>query len=80
MGPEIMMLKGMQIAERDNIKAQISGARYMQCGVGGCGNCCVDGLGVPTCTDGPVMPREKVALIEDFGKYHRDALGKKHNF
>lgn len=79
-GPEIMMLKAGQLAERKGIAAQISVERYMKCGFGICGNCVVDGLGVPTCIDGPVMPLEKVLKIEDFGKYHRDHLGKKHNF
>lgn len=79
-GPEIMMLKAAQLAEQNGIKAQISVERYMKCGFGVCGNCVVDGLGVPTCMDGPVMPLEKVQQIEDFGKYHRDHLGKKHNF
>lgn len=79
-GPEIMMLKAAQLAEREGIKAYISVERYMKCGFGVCGNCVVDGLGVPTCMSGPVMPLEQVLKIEDFGKYHRDALGKKHSF
>lgn len=79
-GPEIMMLKGMQMAEEKNCKAQISVERYMKCGFGVCGNCCVDGLGVPSCIDGPVMPLETVKQLRDFGKYHRDKLGKKQYF
>lgn len=79
-GPEIMMLKAAQLAEREGIDAQISVERYMKCGFGICGNCTVDGLGVPTCMDGPVMPLQKVLQIEDFGHYHRDDLGKKHYF
>jgi dihydroorotate dehydrogenase electron transfer subunit len=79
-GPEIMMLKGGQMAEARGVASQISVERYMKCGFGICGNCCVDGLGVPTCIDGPVMSFEKVKKIEDFGKYHRDHLGKKHYY
>lgn len=79
-GPEIMMLKGMQMADEKGCKAQISVERYMKCGFGVCGNCCVDGLGVPSCIDGPVMPLEKVKQLRDFGKYHRDKLGKKQYF
>lgn len=78
-GPEIMMMKAGEMAEREGIKAQISVERYMKCGFGICGNCVVDGLGVPTCISGPVMWREDVKKIEGFGKYHRDHLGKKHN-
>lgn len=76
-GPEIMMMKAVNLAKEKGINAQISVERYMKCGFGVCGNCVVDGLGVPTCISGPVMPLEKVLQIPDFGKYHRDNLGKK---
>jgi len=79
-GPELMMAKAAEMARGAGIKAQISVERYMKCGFGVCGNCVVDGLGVPTCVSGPVMSLEEVAGVEDFGKYHRDALGVKHNF
>lgn len=79
-GPEIMMLKGMQMAEAKGIDAQISVERYMKCGFGVCGNCCVDGLGVPSCIEGPVMPLAKVKQLRDFGQYHRDKLGKKQYY
>lgn len=79
-GPEIMMLKGAQAAEVAGAKAFVSVERYMKCGFGVCGNCVVDGTGEPMCLRGPVMPWEEVKKIEDFGHYHRDALGKKHSF
>lgn len=79
-GPEIMMFKAMEMAKDASVDAQISVERYMKCGLGVCGNCVVDGLGEPTCISGPVMSLEKVLQIEDFGKYHRDSLGRKHNF
>ena len=79
-GPELMMAKGAQIAQENKIDAQISIERYMKCGFGICGNCCADGLGVPTCLEGTVMPLKKILKLRDFGKYHRDGLGKKHYF
>jgi dihydroorotate dehydrogenase electron transfer subunit len=79
-GPEIMMMKAGEMAKAKGVAAQISVERYMKCGFGVCGQCVVDGLGVPTCISGPVMSRERVEEIEDFGKYHRDDLGKKHYF
>ena len=79
-GPEVMMLKAMKLAEAMGIEAQISVERYMKCGFGICGNCCVDGLGVPSCLEGPVMPLNKVLQLRDFGNYHRDKLGKKQYF
>ncbi len=79
-GPELMMLKAMQAAETRKIAAQISVERYMKCGFGICGNCCVDGTGVPSCISGPVMSLEQVQKLKDFGKYHRDHLGKKQYY
>jgi dihydroorotate dehydrogenase electron transfer subunit len=79
-GPEIMMLKGAEMADAKGAKGYVSVERYMKCGFGVCGNCVVDGLGDPVCMYGPVMSYERAKNIEDFGKYHRDELGRKHNF
>lgn len=79
-GPEVMMYKAAMMAKEAGIDAQISMERYMKCGFGVCGNCCVDGSGVPTCVSGPVMSLEEVLKTEDFGKYHRNNLGKKINY
>lgn len=79
-GPEVMMLKAAQMAKVHQLFAQISVERYMKCGFGVCGNCVVDGSGSPTCIVGPVMDLDDVLALEEFGKYHRDALGKKHAF
>ncbi len=79
-GPEVMMHKAMKLAEAKGIDAQISVERYMKCGFGICGNCCVDGPGIPSCLDGPVMPLKTVLTLRDFGNYHRDKLGKKITF
>lgn len=79
-GPEVMMVKAMHMAVSHKVDAQISVERYMKCGFGVCGNCCTDGLGVPSCIEGPVMPLKKVLKLRDFGNYHRDKLGKKQYF
>lgn len=79
-GPEMMMYAAAKMAKERGIGAQVSVERYMKCGMGICGNCCVDGSGVPSCVKGPVMTLEQLFDVEDFGKYHRDALGKKHYF
>ncbi len=79
-GPEIMMYKAAMMAKEKKIDAQISMERYMKCGFGVCGNCVVDGSGVPTCVNGPVMDLAEVLKCEDFGKYHRNNLGKKINY
>ncbi|MDP2690920.1 MAG: dihydroorotate dehydrogenase electron transfer subunit [bacterium] len=79
-GPEVMMAAVARIADEKKVPAQISLERYMKCGFGLCGNCCVDKTGDAICTKGPVVPLEYVKQVEEFGKYHRDDLGKKHKF
>jgi dihydroorotate dehydrogenase electron transfer subunit len=81
-GPEVMMKAVVAIANKNNLNAQISLERYMKCGFGLCGNCVVDPTGDPTCTKGPVVPLSYINSLNDieFGKYHRDALGKKRNW
>ncbi|RLF55668.1 MAG: dihydroorotate dehydrogenase electron transfer subunit, partial [Thermoplasmata archaeon] len=50
--------------------------RYMKCGFGICGQCCI-GKGLRVCKDGPVFDGETLKDIEEFGNYKRDASGKK---
>ena len=79
-GPEVMMAAVARIATKYKVPAQISLERYMKCGFGLCGQCVVDPIGDTTCTKGPVVSLEYVKKVDEFGKYHRDALGKKHEF
>lgn len=76
-GPEMMMKRVSDIAYEKNVPAQISVEKYMKCGFGICGNCVVDGCGITSCKNGPVMPNEIVRTLKDFGKYHRDSEGMK---
>ena len=75
-GPEIMMKKVVDIANKYNIPVQVSLERYMKCGIGICGQCCVDDEGLCVCKDGPVFWGDKLKYISEFGKYKRDASGK----
>lgn len=79
-GPELMMKAVSDIAWAKKIPAQISVERYMKCGFGICGNCCVDDLGITTCQKGTIMDNKMVRQIKEFGTYHRDGVGRKHNF
>lgn len=79
-GPELMMKAVSDIAWKLKIPAQISVERYMKCGFGICGNCCVDDLGITTCQAGPVMDNSLVRKIKEFGVYHRDSVGNKRSF
>lgn len=71
-GPEIMMKKVLDKVPPE--KSQFSLHRYIKCGIGICGACCVDGLRV--CKDGPVFTGEVLKKTE-FGIYRRNECGEK---
>jgi dihydroorotate dehydrogenase electron transfer subunit len=74
-GPERMMKKVVEICDKENINCEISLERYIKCGIGVCGQCCVDDLGIRMCVEGPVINKELAKKISEFGKYKRDASG-----
>ncbi len=57
-------------------KSQFSLQRYIKCGIGVCGSCCMDPDGLRVCRDGPVF-RGDVMLKSEMGKYARDASGRR---
>jgi len=71
-GPEIMMKKILDKVQPE--KSQFSLHRYIKCGIGICGACCVDGQRV--CKDGPVFTGEFLKKSE-FGLYRRNECGEK---
>lgn len=77
-GPEVMMKGVFDIVDKLKIPAQFSMERYMKCGLGICGQCCVDDVGWRVCAEGPVFWTDEIRLITEFGKYKRDAAGIKH--
>jgi dihydroorotate dehydrogenase electron transfer subunit len=79
-GPEIMMKAAGEIADDAGADCYLSVERYMKCGIGVCGQCALDGTGVLACKQGPVMSWNEVKELSEFGKYHRDAQGKKVEF
>ncbi|MDD5623490.1 MAG: dihydroorotate dehydrogenase electron transfer subunit [Candidatus Peribacteraceae bacterium] len=79
-GPERMLVAVSDLSFHEQIPSQLSLERYMKCGFGLCGNCVVDPLGIRLCTDGPVVRNDLCRKIMEFGKCHRDALGRKHAF
>lgn len=65
-GPEVMMVKAFEIAERNKVEFEGSLERYMKCGIGVCGQCVVnDKL---TCSDGPVFSGDELREMSEFGK------------
>ncbi len=79
-GPELMMKAVIDLSDKFKVPCQISMERYMKCGFGICGQCAVDGLGIPICKKGPVLDKEVARQITEFGKYKRDATGAKVYF
>ncbi len=78
-GPEIMMHKVMQMAGESKIPTQLSAERYFKCGIGVCGHCAIDYAGARVCMEGPVFTGKDLENTE-FGKYARDATGKRVYF
>ncbi len=79
-GPEVMMRAVLAKVTEIGIenRAEFSLHRYMKCGVGVCGSCCIDPSGLRVCRDGPVFSGDLLHKSE-FGHYHRDASGRKIN-
>ncbi len=74
-GPEGMMVKVAQMAEEAGIDCQVSLERYMKCGFGICGQCCMDDTGIRICKDGPVITGKYALEHTEFGKYSRGQSG-----
>lgn len=79
-GPEMMMKRISDMCFAAKVDAQLSIERYMKCGFGVCGQCVVDPTGERMCMDGPVCDNKRARKIAEFGKYHRDATGRIHQF
>jgi len=75
-GPEVMLDKLIKNSEK--IPAEVLIERYIKCGIGLCGQCILDPSGLRVCIEGPVVDKETALKFSDFGKYKRDASGKKH--
>jgi dihydroorotate dehydrogenase electron transfer subunit len=78
-GPEKMMRRVLDYATAFGVQSQFSLHRYIKCGVGLCGSCCIDPSGLRVCSDGPVFTGVQLKGSE-FGEYMRDAAGKKVMF
>lgn len=74
-GPEIMMKKILDLGLEYKIPVQASLERWMKCGIGICDSCAINGYHV--CKDGPVFDDKTLRKMKDFGKFKRDASGKK---
>lgn len=74
-GPEIMMKKVLALGLKNKTPVQASLERYMKCGIGLCDSCAFNGYHV--CRDGPVFSSDVLRNVGDFGKFRRDACGRR---
>ncbi|MDP2684612.1 MAG: dihydroorotate dehydrogenase electron transfer subunit [bacterium] len=79
-GPELMEKKIVDLCQAKNIPSQVSIERWMKCGFGICGQCCLDGSGARMCIEGPVVSGKYALAQEEFGNYHRLKSGKVEKF
>ncbi|OUJ18732.1 NAD(P)H-flavin reductase Mcr1 [Methanonatronarchaeum thermophilum] len=77
-GPEPMLKKIVENTP-DDVFIEVSLQRYVKCGVGVCGSCCMDPDGTRLCVEGPVFNKKEL-LGTEFGEYRRDGSGKKIKF
>lgn len=62
-GPQVMMKKIVEVAEKYNVPVQVSLEEHMACGLGACRSCTCgasDGSTRQVCKDGPVFRAEEV--------------------
>ena len=80
-GPEKMITACLKytdtlIKDKD---IQICMERYMKCGLGLCGSCVIDNIGLRVCAEGPVFNYNLLRNSKEFGFYKRDSSGTKIN-
>ncbi len=76
-GPELMLNAVYNVASENGIRGQYLLERYMKCGIGICGSCTIDPIGLRLCIDGPVIDGTMLPRLTEFGSYHRDASGQR---
>ncbi len=74
-GPEKMMKKILDLGIKHKIPVQASLERFMKCGIGICDSCAINGYHV--CKDGPVFDDKTLGKMKDFGKFKREASGRR---
>jgi dihydroorotate dehydrogenase electron transfer subunit len=77
-GPEVMMEKVAALGQRRGVPVFCAVERHMKCALGMCDACALGPFHV--CTDGPVFPAERLQRTPDFGRFHRDASGRRRSF
>ncbi|MEM2876240.1 MAG: dihydroorotate dehydrogenase electron transfer subunit [Candidatus Bathyarchaeia archaeon] len=75
-GPEKMLLEVYKLSKEYKTPVQMCLERYIRCGMGICGSCCLGRYLV--CRDGPVFSSEQLLEVgEELGKFKLDPAGRK---
>ena len=74
-GPEVMMVKVAEAARARGVRTFCSVERHMKCALGMCDACALGPFHV--CTDGPVFDASVLTAGTEFGRFHRDACGRR---
>lgn len=75
-GPELMLRRIYDFSITRSLPLEVSLERYIKCGVGICGSCCLGPYRI--CVEGPVFGVDELNKVKGvFGKYTRDSSGKK---
>jgi len=74
-GREAMMVKVVRWCLGRGLRVEASLERLVRCGIGICGSCALEPLGLRVCSDGPVFEGRTLAMLEDFGRYWRGPSG-----
>jgi len=78
-GKESMMARVVQECVKRGVYVEASLERYIKCGLGVCGSCVLEPLGLRVCRDGPVFSGEILTKLTDFGRFWRNSTGRKIN-
>ncbi len=71
-GPDRMLKAVAETGTAAGVKGEVSAERWFKCGgMGLCGHCCVDPIGIRLCVEGPVISFETALKITELGNYHR---------
>jgi dihydroorotate dehydrogenase electron transfer subunit len=76
-GPERMLKAVVDLGLKEKVPGEINMERYMKCGFGVCGHCCLDPIGIRLCVEGPVIDFPTASKISEFGNYFRTKSSRK---
>jgi 2-polyprenylphenol hydroxylase and related flavodoxin oxidoreductases len=79
-GPEPMLKNAFEYLKDKQADGEFLLERYMKCGIGICGQCTIDPVGIRMCIEGPVVKKDVIAQLTEFGNYTRDAYGSRRMF